>query len=101
MTLLELDGTPNKSRLGANAILSVSLAFARAAAAEQQTPLYQYFASILGRTPSALTLPTINLFSGGKHAGVQVSIQDVLVVPAAARTMDEALAMTFDVEVPE
>jgi enolase len=100
--LLEIDGTPNKSRLGANAILAVSLAFARACAAEQAAPLYQYFAGLAGDLPgfqnrSALPRPTINLFSGGKHAGGQTSIQDVLVVPASAPTMDEALAMTFAV----
>ena len=83
--LIELDGTPNKSRLGANAILAVSLAFARAGAAERGVPLYQHFADMLGAS-RAPTLPrlTINLFSGGKHAGGQVPIQDVLVVPRRA-----------------
>jgi len=95
--LIELDGTPNKARLGANAILAVSLAFARANADEQHLPLYQYFANLRGRHAQALPLPTINLFSGGKHAGAQVAIQDVLVVPVAAHTIDEALAMTFAV----
>jgi len=92
--LVELDGTPDKSRLGANALLAVSLAFARAAAAELAQPLYVYFAAMLNQAPRSLPRPTINLFSGGKHAGAQVSIQDVLVVPASTRTMDEALAMT-------
>ncbi len=96
-TLIALDGTANKSRLGANATLAVSLAFARALAADTDTPLYQYFADVLGQPLRALPRPTINLFSGGKHAGGQVAIQDVLVVPIAARTIDEALAMTFDV----
>jgi enolase len=95
--LIELDGTPNKAHLGANAILATSIAFARAFALEQGIPLYQYFAALLGRSPVTLPLPTINLFSGGKHAGAQVSIQDVLVVPVAARTMDQALAMTYAV----
>lgn len=96
-TLIELDATPNKSRLGANAILAVSLAFARALASEQSLQIYQYFATLRGRPAAALPLPTINLFSGGKHAGGQIAIQDVLVVPIAARTMDEALAMAFAV----
>jgi enolase len=96
-TMLELDGTPNKSRLGANAILAVSLAFARAAAHQRHLPLYRHFADMVGAPPRTLPRPTINLFSGGKHAGAQAPIQDVLVVPAAARTMDEALAMTFAV----
>ncbi|MBE7551988.1 MAG: phosphopyruvate hydratase [Anaerolineales bacterium] len=95
--MLELDGTPNKSRLGANAILAVSLAFARACAAERGEPLYQYFAGLLGQSLQTLPRPTINLFSGGKHAGEQAPIQDVLIVPASARTIDEALAMTFAV----
>jgi enolase len=110
-SLLELDGTPNKSRLGANTILAVSLAFARAFAAEHDFSLYLYFAAIAqdGRDYSvvpararkeeedALPRPTINLFSGGKHAGGQVSIQDVLVVPMSAETMGDALAMTYEV----
>jgi enolase len=111
--LIALDGTPNKSRLGANALLAASLAFARAAAVEQGVPLYQYFADVLKderRTmndetdPSSfivhrLSLPrlTVNLFSGGKHAGGQVPIQDVLLVPVSARTIDDSLAMVYEV----
>jgi enolase len=83
--------------LGANTLLAVSLAFARAAAVENQVPLYAYFASLLGRSTFALPLPMVNLFSGGKHAGGQVAIQDVLVVPVAAKTMDEAMAMVYAV----
>lgn len=95
--MVELDGTDNKSRLGANAILAVSLAFARAVASEGDVSLYQHLADLPGRTPDSLPRPTINLFSGGKHAGGQVPIQDALVVPLAARTMDEALATTYRV----
>ncbi|HET7568757.1 MAG TPA: enolase C-terminal domain-like protein [Gaiellaceae bacterium] len=94
--LLELDGSADKSRLGANAILAVSLAFARASAAELGRPLYEHFASLVGETPDALPRPEINLFSGGRHAGGQVAVQDVLVVPTGATTMDEALATTAD-----
>jgi enolase len=95
--LLDLDGTPNKSRLGANAILGVSLAFARAAAQERGLPLYRHFADLLGTPLQTLPRLTVNLFSGGKHAGGQVAIQDVLVVPASAQTIDDSLAMTFAV----
>jgi enolase len=95
--LIELDGTINKSRLGANAILAASLAFARAAAGESGVPLYMYFAQLAGHRPTHLPRPTINLFSGGKHAGGQVPIQDVLLVTVSASSIDEALAMTFDV----
>ncbi len=94
--MLELDGTPNKSRLGANALLSVSLAFARASALEQKITLYQYFAKLLNNTSPKLPRLTINLFSGGKHAGGQVAIQDLLVVPLVDNIAD-ALAMTFEI----
>jgi enolase len=97
LAMVELDGTPDKSRLGANAVLAVSLAFARAVATERGAPLYRHFVDLLGRPPSALPRPTINLFSGGKHAGGQVPIQDVLVVPVSARTMDEALSTTSEI----
>lgn len=97
--MLELDGTANKSRMGANAMLAVSLAFARAVAAERGLPLYRHFADLIDPPHQITTLPrpTINLFSGGKHAGGQVSIQDVLVVPVAAQTIDEAMATTYAV----
>ncbi len=95
--LIELDGTPNKSRLGANAVLGVSLAFARATAREQSRPLYEHFAQLAseaGLPVQELALPrmTINLFSGGKHAGGQAAFQDVLVVPVKASTIEQGLA---------
>ncbi|HOQ84851.1 MAG TPA: phosphopyruvate hydratase [Phycisphaerae bacterium] len=95
--LLDLDGTADKSRLGANALLAVSIAFARACATERNIPLYRHFADMLGEPLRTLPRLTINLFSGGKHAGQQVAIQDVLVVPASARTIDEGLAVTYAV----
>ena len=98
--LIELDGTPNKSRLGANALLAVSLAFARAHAADAGVPFYQHLSGLIAPPcPARRTLPrmTINLFSGGKHAGAQLAVQDILVVPIAARTIDEGLAATFAV----
>jgi enolase len=145
--LVVIDGTPNKSRLGANALLAASLAFARAAASEHGLPLYQYFADVLTgqnreppkgyptenreprrksqvasrKEPEACDLRpatydvkhatrhtphvvlkhlprlTVNLFSGGKHAGGQVPIQDVLLVPVSARTIDDSLAMVYEV----
>ena len=91
-----LDGTANKSRLGANAILSVSIAFARAAAAERGVLLYEHFARMIGRVPVTLPRLTVNLFSGGKHAGGQMPIQDILVVPTAA-TIDQGLADVYAV----
>ena len=89
--LIRLDGTPNKARLGANAILAVSLAFARAEAVSSGTPLYRHFANMSGFNRQQLPRPTINLFSGGKHAGGQVAIQDVLIVPIAAKRIDEIM----------
>jgi enolase len=94
--LVALDGTPDKSRLGANAVLAVSLAFARARAAERGVPLYRHFADELGAPARTLPRLTINLFSGGKHAGGQVCIQDVLLVPTAP-TIDAGLAAVFAV----
>jgi enolase len=95
--LVELDGTPNKAGLGANGTLAVSLAFARAAASENALPLYLYFAKLIARPVQTIPLLSINLFSGGKHAGGQVPIQDVLIVPASARTIDEALSTMFEI----
>ncbi len=90
--LVELDGSPQKSRLGANALLAVSLAWARACAAQQGLPLYRYFAQLPGfAAPARLPRPTINLFSGGAHAGGQVPLQDLLILPLRAQQMDEAL----------
>lgn len=90
--LVELDGSPQKSRLGANALLAVSLAWARACAGEAGLPLYRYFAQLPGfTTPDSLPRPTINLFSGGAHAGGQVPLQDLLIVPVRATRMAEAL----------
>jgi enolase len=95
--LVGLDGTPNKARLGANSLLAVSLAFARATAAQRAAPLYRYFAGMLGAPLVTLPRLTVNLFSGGRHAGGQSPLQDVLVVPASATSIDEALATTFAV----
>jgi enolase len=89
--LIDLDGTPNKARLGANAILAVSLAFARAQAVESGTPLYRHFAAMLGEPIRRLPRMTINLFSGGKHAGGQIPIQDVLIIPARAASIADGL----------
>jgi enolase len=89
--LVDLDGTVNKARLGANAILAVSLAFARARAAASGQPLYAYAGAMDGTfsTPQ-LPRPMINLFSGGKHAGGQVPIQDLLIMPMGP-SMDEIM----------
>ncbi|HEY7116123.1 MAG TPA: phosphopyruvate hydratase [Tepidisphaeraceae bacterium] len=92
-TMIDLDGTPSKARLGANAILVVSIAFARACAVASRTPLYEHFARLVGRQANSLPRLTVNLFSGGKHAGGQVEFQDILVVPTAATSIDDGLAV--------
>src|SRR5271163_593839 len=95
--MIALDGTSTKSRIGANAILAVSVAFARAWAAHRRVPLYQHFAGMLGSPVTIMPRLTINLLSGGKHAGNQVSIQDVLIIPISPRTIGEVLMTTFDI----
>jgi enolase len=96
-TLIALDGTSNKSNLGANAILGASISFARACARFEGIPLFRSFSELARLEPKTLPRLTINLFSGGKHAGQQVAIQDVLIVPASARTTDESLVVAHDV----
>ena len=92
--LRERDGTPDKSRLGANAILGVSLACARAAAAARGEPLWRYLdAEGVARLP----LPMVNLISGGLHAGGNLDVQDFLLLPVGARTYSEALETTVAV----
>ena len=88
--LVDLDGTADKSRLGANALLAVSLANARAAAAAAGAPLWRHLAG--DRSP-LLPLPMVNIISGGLHAGRQLDFQDFLVVPVGARSYSEALEM--------
>jgi enolase len=95
--MVALDGTPTKSRIGANAILAVSVAFARACAAHRRVPLYQHFADMLGSPVTILPRLTINLLSGGKHAGNQVSIQDVLIIPISPQSISDVLASAFDI----
>jgi enolase len=97
LTLKTLDGTPDKSRLGANAILATSLAFARATATHQGVELYKYFAALLPEGVPTLPRLSVNLFSGGKHAFGQVAIQDVLIVPSPGSSVAASLAVIYDV----
>jgi enolase len=87
-TLIELDGTPNKSRLGANAILGVSLAVAKAAAALRELPLYRW---IVNDDAHVLPVPMMNVVNGGAHAQNSLDLQEFMVVPAGADTFAEAL----------
>jgi enolase len=93
-TMLELDGTPNKGRLGANAILAVSLATAKAAAAELGQPLYRYVGGVFART---LPVPMMNIINGGKHADNPIDIQEFMIMPVAAGTMADAVRIGSEV----
>jgi enolase len=92
--LISLDGTPNKSRLGANAVLAVSLAAAHAAAAEQRLPLWRYLG---GETAHVLPVPMMNVLNGGVHADNHVDFQEFMIVPVGARTFSEALRIGTEV----
>ena len=92
--LIALDGTPNKGRLGANAILAVSLATARAAANSQGTPLYRYLGGV---SASVLPVPMMNIINGGEHADNSVDMQEFMVVPFGAAKFSEALRMGVEV----
>ena len=93
-TMIELDGTPGKGRLGANAVLAVSLAVARAAASEQGLPLYRYLGGEDART---LPVPMMNIVNGGAHASNNVDIQEFMVMPVGADTFAEGLRMGVEV----
>src|SRR3989440_7161197 len=88
--LITLDGTPNKSRLGANALLAVSLAAAHASAAEQRLPLWRYLG---GDGAHVLPVPMMNVLNGGVHADNRVDFQEFMIVPVGARTFSQALRM--------
>ena len=94
-TMIELDGTPNKRSLGANAILSVSMAVARAAANERQMPLWRYLADEGDAT--LLPVPMMNILNGGAHAPNNVDIQEFMVMPIGAPTFSEGLRMGVEV----
>ena len=89
-TMLTLDGTDNKSKLGANAILSASLAAAKAAANAKNIPLWRYVADLTGKSPS-LPLPMMNVMNGGAHAGWATDIQEYMIMPVGAPTFAEAI----------
>jgi enolase len=93
-TLIELDGTPNKGKLGANAILGVSMACARAAAMDRDMPLYRYLGGPLTRT---LPVPLMNILNGGAHATNTVDFQEFMIVPVGAEAFSDALRMGAEV----
>jgi enolase len=102
-SLIELDGTPNKSRLGANAILGVSLAVAKAGAIVNELPLYEYLATLYGEQPgggegpAVMPVPMMNVLNGGSHADNSVDFQEFMVVPAGASSFSECLRVGTEV----
>ncbi|MGD8190625.1 phosphopyruvate hydratase [Brevibacillus ginsengisoli] len=94
MTMIELDGTPNKGKLGANAILGVSMAVARAAADSLGVPLYNYLGGFNAKT---LPVPMMNILNGGKHADNTVDIQEFMVMPVGAESFSEALRIGAEI----
>ena len=93
-TMIELDGTPNKARLGANAILGVSLAVAKAAADYTAQPLYRY---VGGTSARVLPVPMMNIINGGEHADNPIDIQEFMIMPVSAATMRDAVRMGAEV----
>ena len=94
MTMIELDGTSNKARLGANAILGVSLAVAKAAAVEAELPLYRYIGGVLART---LPVPMMNIINGGAHADNPIDFQEFMIMPVGAETCADAIRMGAEI----
>ncbi len=92
--MIEADGTPNKAKLGANAILGVSMAAAKAAAAAANLPLYAYLG---GDDAVTLPVPMMNILNGGKHADGTVDFQEYMVQPWGAKSVSEALRMGTEV----
>lgn len=92
--MIELDGTPNKAKLGANAILGVSMAVAKAAAEALRMPLYQYLGGFNAKT---MPVPMMNIMNGGKHADNTVDIQEFMIMPVGAPTFKEALRMCAEI----
>jgi enolase len=93
-TMIDLDGTPNKGRLGANAILAVSLGVAKAAAADADMPLYRYIGGVFART---LPVPMMNVINGGRHADNPIDIQEFMIQPVGAGTMADGVRMGAEI----
>ena len=95
--LIALDGTPNKAVLGANAILGVSLAFAKAVAKQQGKALYEYIADIFDATPKDMPVPMMNIINGGKHADNSINVQEFMIMPVGATSFGEGLRWCAEV----
>lgn len=91
--MLEIDGTPNKSKLGANAILGVSLSVCRAGAGAKGVPLYKHIQEISGTKELVMPVPAFNVINGGSHAGNSLAMQEFMILPVGAKSFAEALRM--------
>jgi len=95
--MIELDGTKNKGKLGANAILAVSMAVSKAGAAEKDVPLYKHISELSGNTKLVLPVPAFNVINGGSHAGNKLAMQEFMILPVGATTFAEAMRMGSEV----
>ena len=95
--MLELDGTENKAKLGANATLAVSLAVAKAAAASKKQPLFKYVAELVGNQECTLPMPMLNILNGGKHAEGSTDIQEFMIMPVGANDFAKAMQMASEI----
>jgi len=95
--MIELDGTSNKTKLGANAILAVSLAVCKAGAAQKGVPLYKHIADLAGTGKICLPVPWMNVINGGSHAGNRLAMQEFMIGPVGAKTFKEAMQMGCEV----
>merc|ERR1719369_1014754 len=95
--MIKLDGTKNKSKLGANAILGVSLAVCKAGAAHSGVPLYRHIAKLAGKDKVVLPVPAFNVINGGSHAGNKLAMQEFMVLPTGASCFSEAIRMGAEV----
>merc|ERR1719268_610168 len=95
--MLELDGTENKSKFGANAILGVSLAVCKAGAAEKGVPLYRHIADLAGHKEVILPVPAFNVINGGSHAGNKLAMQEFMILPVGANNFHEAMRIGAEV----
>ncbi|XP_038678180.1 gamma-enolase [Scyliorhinus canicula] len=95
--MLNLDGTENKSKFGANAILGVSLAVCKAGAAEKEVPLYRHIADLAGNSDVILPVPAFNVINGGSHAGNKLAMQEFMILPVGAESFRDALRIGAEV----
>jgi len=95
--MIKLDGTPNKSKLGANSILAVSMAAARAGAAAKKMKLYEYIGMLYGTKKFVMPVPAFNIINGGKHAGNKLDFQEYMIMPIGAKSFSEALRMGSEI----